>query len=64
MSSISFSQRKLYRLPKRYSKRRRFIASMAVNWPGMIRSRTNGMFPFLNVGLISKRDSPHSNKSN
>lgn len=64
MSSISYRQWKHPRFPKTYSKRRKFLASMVINWPGIIRPRTNGLFHFLKEGLVSKRNEPHFNNSN
>jgi len=55
MSSTLSKQRKQYRMTKRYSKRRKFLLSMSINWPGMMRPRVSGLFIFLKGGLISKR---------
>lgn len=56
MSLISSRQRRPYRFPKRYFKRRKYLASMVISWPGMIRPKTKGWFLFLKDRLISKRD--------
>lgn len=55
MSSTLSKQRKHYQMTKRYSKRRKFLLSMSINWPGMIRPRVGGLFLFLKGGLMSKR---------